>query len=275
MSAKRGQITLFVVVAILIVAAVAIVVVVRPSFMKPVVSSEEAQKIISSQTQPVLDTTQRCIADTANLFLDKIGYQAGYYYYSHLKTITGFAGIKVVAVYKDSAGIMINKIPSFEDINEEFDRFMNTDGYAYLDNCTKDFQSFKKTLDNVEQNKAQRSIKLKLFEDYALINSTWNLDLIRSEAKTSVSPEKLEIPTQLGKLIRVAQDIATKEVEGTAFMRGEVTGDYILSNNLLVRNIQMKGTDYPDNDHTLILLTGLGTRVGEKDTPFHFAIARV
>jgi hypothetical protein len=271
---KKAQITIFVVIAIIIVAAIAIIVVTRSGMIKPSVSKEEGEKIIASQAQPVLDTAQGCIKDTANLFFSKLGLQGGYYYISDFKTID-FAGTKVITVYKDPAGIMINRVPGTSDIESQFDFFMETEGYDYLDNCTKDFNRFKRTLDEVKQNKDSREVRVRIFDDYILINTTWTITLTRSEAINSISPNEAQLLIPLGKLTRVAQDIATKEVRGTVFMGGTVTGEYILDNAMLVRNINLEIHYYPDDAHSVVLLTSRATRVGENDYPFNFAIARV
>ena len=75
---SRGQVTLFVVVAILIIAAIATLILFRSGAIKAPVSAEEAEKIVASQIQPIKDFVVNCVKTPYEKVVENIGIQGGF-----------------------------------------------------------------------------------------------------------------------------------------------------------------------------------------------------
>ena len=265
---KRGQIALFVIVGILIVGAVALFVMFQSGAVKAPVSAEEAEKIVAAQTQPLKDLQDKCVKEVSLKGFNKIGMQAGYYDYSPLQTMD-FAGKKVIVVFKDG-GIFTNKLPSIKSIEGEFDKYMQAEGYAGLDNCTKEFKSFKKTLDAVEQDKTNRSIKAEIRDDDILIKVEWPLTLRRAEASTLISADDVTLLIP-GIIFKTAADIANMEVKGVEFSGGNYDS-YMFVNSEKTKHL---GIDIRNpGTGTSVLLSTVPYRKDEIPYYFYFAVTR-
>ena len=266
---KRGQITLFVVIGLLLVGAIVLFLVMRGGLLKTPVSAEEAQKIISAQTAPILDLQERCTREVSMIGFNKLGMQAGYYNYAPLQTID-FAGNKVIVIFKEGDK-MVSKLPSIESIEAEFTAYMNGEGYDALDNCTDNFKGFKKILDDVQEDKAKRKITADIGDDDVIINVEWPMTLKRGDASTLVSAKNVSLLIP-GIIFKVANDISNMEIAGTEFS-GADYDKYMYDNTEKVKNI---GVDIrtPDVLTRIMLMSSVPYRKGEVPYYFYFGIKK-
>lgn len=265
---KRGQITLFVIAGILIVVAVGIFVMFRTGTVKAPVSAEQAEKIVAAQVQPILDVQEKCARETALVFFNTIGYQAGYYDYSLFKTVD-FAGDKVIVIYKKNNNY-VNKLPGIEDVQDEFDRFMNSEGYTMLDNCTKGFSQFKRTLDEVSEDKSLRKLSADINDDNILMVVEWPLTIKRAEASTLVGGENFTLLIPLGSILTAANDVASIEMSGQSFA-GEAADNYFSDNDARLKRIQIE-SPFDSENQKIFSVKSTKYRTGEEDYLFYFAI---
>ena len=268
---KKGQVTIFVIIAILVLVGVAAVILLVPQLTKPAMSAEEAQVFLAGQVAPVQEFEKDCVNQVILTFFEKIGVQAGYYDYEPLSTIE-FAGPKVIAVYKDGSGTFVSKLPSTASLSTEFDRFMATEGYALLDNCTSNFKSFEKIMD-VAQDKAARNISVEISDDVVTVKTFWPITLSIGEVSTTVSLPDFRLLIPLGTLLEVAADIANSEVQGVPFI-GDKSAQYIKDHESKVASIAIESFNYPTYQQTIFFLKSVPTRAGEQEYPFYFAVDR-
>jgi len=267
---KKGQVTLYVVIAILIVSAVVLLLILKPGILKPGMSEEEARKFLSSQIEPLRDFTAECVEKTTLNYFERIGVHAGYYKYNGLNVID-FAGDKVVVAYKDPGGKFVNALPSLSLIcNKGFNVYMEKEGYAMLDACTDHFVSFKKVMDIEE---GAREITAECREDDVVINVEWSITASKAGVSLDVKPKDVNLLIPLSKVLSVANDVVNEEVRGNHFEFDTLSG-YIIKNGEKLSRINMNMQHYPGDEQMIYYLTTEPYRKGEKEYNFYFAVNR-
>ena len=278
MSLKRGkgQVTIFVVVAILIVAAVVVFAVIKPGFVKPIVSKEEAEKIVSTQLQPIKELQEKCIKQTSMVFFDRIGAQAGYYDYSTFQTVN-FAGDKVIVAYKTN-GQWNNELAGIDKVRDEFDAFMKTEGYGLVDACTKNFADAKKVLDDVVYDKNTRKISAEVHNEDVTIVPDWPLTVKRGDAISVIEPSNSTILIPLGRILWVASDVIKIEtVDGKDFSGGTYDNYFSVYQNPKsppygrAFKIDVQRPNY-ENNQKIYYVHSTPYRLNEKEFYFYFVI---
>jgi len=268
---KRGQLSIFIVIAIIIIAVALIAVFLWPSLKGKFMSDEKASQIIASQVEPLRDAVYDCIAQTSSNIFTKIGIQGGYYDWSTLSAI-GYSGSKVVVVYKVN-NQYVNQLLSLEGIQDEFNRALEKEGNAEIDACLNNFNSFKKVM-NVEPQ--QRKIHAVIMPEEISIVVDWPIKISKQAAKSTIVQEinqkdvRLIIP--LGRLWTVANDIVNYEVNGNNFIdQMEV---YIRAHPYLLKYSRFSPVNYPTSQQTIYMLNSVPYRENEAEFDFYFAINR-
>jgi len=70
---RKAQVTLFVVIAIVLVAGVIFYFLLRNQVTRPAISSEDAQKLLAAQIEPIKKYTTDCVAKTYKECTEMIG----------------------------------------------------------------------------------------------------------------------------------------------------------------------------------------------------------
>jgi len=268
---KRGQVTIFVIIAIIIVVGIAVFIIARTGVIKPAVSAEEAQKIVASQVQPVQDLVETCIAEISADYFGRVGEHAGFYSYISLQKID-YDGDKIIVAYKDSRGF-VNMLPSLATISNEFEHFLRIEGYQKIDNCTQDFRQFKKIVD-VKQDISLRNSIVHYPNKYVSISMTWPITISKGGATTTIQDYKALLPIPIDDLLSVSNDIVTYETRSIPFenvvdMYGEDNAQGKLL-RIRIENI----ISHPDAEHKIFLLKSIPYRPSEEEIGFYFAVNR-
>ncbi len=266
---KRGQVTLFVVIAIVIVSAIALLLIIKPGIITPQMSEEEAKQFLASKVEPLRDFTAECVETVSLNYFGRIGAHAGYYRYSGLNVID-FAGDKVVVAYKIDSEF-VNALPSLSLIcNKGFDIYMQEEGYKMLDECTDNFKSFKKAMDVSE---GAREITAECREEDIVINAEWSITASKADVSLDVKPKGIKLLIPLKTLWSVANDVINDEAKNELFQAGNIDS-YIANNDLSSRNVRIEGRLYPTYKDAIILLRSVPYRTGEEEYIFNFAVNR-
>lgn len=265
---KKGQVTLFVVIAIVLVSVVVLLLVLKPEIIRPKMSEEEARQFLSSQIEPLRDFTAECVEKTALNYFERIGMHAGYYKYDGLNAIN-FSGDKVVVAYK-SNGEFVNALPSLSLIEKGFDIYMQEEGYKMLDECTDNFKSFKKVMG---VDAGAREITAECREEDVIVNVVWSITASKADVSLDAKPKDVKLLIPLKTLWSIANDIVNYEAEGKTFI-GESIDHYVFANDRRLRKARIESELYPTHKEALILLRSIPYRTGEEEYIFNFAINR-
>ncbi len=272
---KKGQVTLFIIIAIVIIAVVAVGVIFWPRISGVFMSQQQTDSFLASQSEPLRDSVYDCVESVSEEIFETIGLQAGYYTWYHLYAIDQ-AGTKVVVMFKDDNSVRVNKLPSLNMIAQEYEDALETDGYDKIDTCLNDFSSFKRKM-TVEPQ--ERKITAEIRDDNILINIDWPIKIskatIRGDASQVVEQKDVLLLIPLGKIWQVANDIVNSEVQQKPFA-DLVFQQYVTSNyNTLLKYITIDGPIHgPEYDVITFLLTTQPYREGEKEFKFYFACDR-
>ncbi len=170
---KKGQITIFIIVAIIIIAAISLYFIFRETL---------EEDIITPETEGIYQFVRTCIENVGEDAVFYIGQNGGYFLYSEFSTDTG-----IPYYYVDGE----NHMPSKSRIEREISHYVN----EMLFFCTRNFGGFP------DFNITQREIKTKtqIGESKVLLNIEYPLRITKGDS-TSVlrNFENIEVPVRLG-----------------------------------------------------------------------------
>ncbi len=221
---KRGQIALFVILAILLVAAIILLAYFRPQIFRAAVSPEEAQRIVTSQLQPIRDFTDGCMLLAARKTLNTMGRQGGYVVpksaHFSIPTTVPDAPIMNYALFYDPERGHVNELPSTEELKDELVRYLE----ANVDfvTCIDDYDSFRDLVD-IEVVNALPAIdreNIELGENSGQIVVPYNYPVRISKQNASASLEEYElvIPINLARIREHAARITNSVASGENYI---------------------------------------------------------
>lgn len=267
---KRGQVTLYIIIAIVIVAAALFFILFLPRLRELGMSEAQARQFLEGKAKSIQDFARKCVKDVSMKAFNEMGMHAGYYYYSYFPQID-FAGNKTVVVYR-TGGTFINRMPSNSQIESEFSTYLEREGYNAIDNCTKGFSAFKRDL-SLQENKDKRLIKAKIRSDDILITIKWPITISKAKASMILQPQDVVLLIPLNDVLTVANDIANSEAQGIPFEAMKID-QYIIERTSLLKYVKFDMQAYPSNNQNIIFIESVPSRVGEEIYRFYFAINR-
>ena len=264
MQKRKAQVTLFVIVAIVLVVAALLILLYAQGLILPI-PEEESRAILGSQVEPVRSLISNCVEQVSSDALVLIGMHAGLYNYEDMEVID-FAGDKVVVVKKSDTGF-VNRMPPKNEIERQFELYMQSEGFEAIDSCTNRFRNF-----DIEVTEGGKKITADINDDSVNVNVDWPLTLRKGRARLDTDARDLKINMKAGKVLSVANDIANMEAQGTVF-EGRNIDSYITQSGLKLRDISLTAQHYPTAEENIILLKTIPGE-GEKEFRFYFAIER-
>jgi len=266
---KRGQVTLFIIVAIVIVAVAVLSVTLWPKISDYFMSEQQSRAFLSTEGERLTNNVQDCVETVSKEIFQKIGFQAGYYNYSHLSAID-FSGPKVVVMYKDDNSFRINNLPSLDKIEQEFVLALNTEGYSKIDSCLNNFNDFKRKMDVLPSS---RTITADIRDDDILIKTDWPITIKKGRASALLQQKDVLLLIPLGKVWRVANSVVSEhETQQREFVWN--MEDFIRRNDFLLTYIRISSQNWPTFEQTLFFITTIPYRPGEEPYNFYFAVDR-
>jgi hypothetical protein len=263
MLAKRGnkaQITIFVVLAILIVAAIVIFIFARGGVIKPAISEEEAQKIVAAQVQPIKDKIEGCAAEMARTSVDTLGHfgglaapSSGRVLFGASETMPGASSfINYALLYDTGAQKYINFLPSLNrTCREELPLLFRSDN-PFFEICIDDFSEFKKLADI-----KAGEFKIKLDEldcgeksGSIVIPFSYPIEISKGKSKTVLDNYQVSLPINLEIVHDTASMILNKIASEEDYMQYITTRDMMQLEDYISR----QGTDKPLTEQ--IFVTG-------------------
>ncbi|UCD21096.1 MAG: hypothetical protein JSW08_00930 [archaeon] len=272
---KRGQTTLFIIIAVIIVAVALIAIFLWPSIRDRFTSEEKAGELLASQIEPLRDAIYDCVSETSENIFITLGKQAGYYRWSHVYAFLWGEDQYVVVMDKFGGNKLVNRLPSLEMIEQEFQLALEEEGYEEIESCLNDFSSFKRQI-GVEPE--EKDFEAEITNDKIVISVDWPITVSKKYA-TGTTTQKinqkdviLSIPFK--DLLEVAQDIVNSEIAGEKF-EGLVKQHYQTALYEQHRNIKINGIHHPSSFNVgVVILESEPTRDGENPFKFQFAISR-
>ncbi len=180
---KKGQVTLFVIIAIIFIGGVALFFIFREGI--------EKKDVFTPEIENVKSFVEECVREVGEEAVYFIGVGGGYFFPPELATSEG------IPYYYIDGG---NKMPSKENVEKEISSYVDRS----LISCTKNFEDFK------ELNIEQKTIKTKAKIDNEIITLSIISPISVTKADTTSiidNFENIEIPVRMGIVYNSIQEI--------------------------------------------------------------------
>ncbi len=191
MENKKGQLTIFIIIAILIIAIIGLFFVFRGEIGK--------KEVVSPEAAPVKNFVEECIYDTGENALYFIGLHGGYYVSPKFSTLLG-----IPYYIKDNKTLM----PSKEKIEIEIAKYVD----EALPLCIGNFTEFNDFQIVQGEPKTQTIIT----DNEVILNVEYPLTIIRDEEKSRIKKfEGIKISVKLGAIYNASSFIVNEHLKNT------------------------------------------------------------
>ena len=169
---KRGQLTIFIIVGIILIASVSLFFILRGGI---------SQDITIPETANVQDFVSNCIEEIGTDVIEQIGEGGGYYFSSDIATDSG------LAIYYSGEE---NYVPSKESIEEEINSYVEENLFF----CTRNFVDFP------ELDITQGGIKVdsKINDEEVILDVDYLISVGKENNTNILRDFKISIPVRLG-----------------------------------------------------------------------------
>ena len=207
---KRGQVALFVIIAILIVSAAFTLLYTQTELFKKAEANPEIA--------PVESFIKNCVKSTGEDALIFIGQQGGYYELPKL-SVSGYS-----YYFYDNKSVM----PSKEKIESELSKYMN----EMLPFCTQNFVDFPDF--NVEANPNAVRTKTTIIRDKVIFDIEWQVLIKKADSTYRLSSFLFEIPSRLNTIYAVVQNMTLRQLEDPSSICLSCLTNFEIQNDLYI-----------------------------------------
>ena len=239
---KRAQLTIFIIIAILIVAVVALFFSLRGNLKLP-------GKPASPETAEIQNFVQECLDDSLEEVVFKVGENGGYYFPPKVSTPV----LEVPYYIKNNKNLM----PSKEDIEREISRGIERELFF----CIEDFTFFENEYEITKRKITPPEVVIE--PERVLIEMNYPLTIQKGDSKSKIEDFNSEVPVRLGIVYDavarfVEEEIKTPEMCVNCLL--EVLGEGLYINN------------FKENDNTeIFVLTDYNSIINKKKFIYNFA----
>jgi hypothetical protein len=204
---KKAQVTIFVIIAILIVAGVVLYFSLKGDMFQPQVPVE---------AEPVYQHFLTCLEQDTQEGLQLLGFSGGYIYspdyeesFVPFASQLDFFGTYIPYWYYERGGITETQVPTKEDMGEDLERFIESE----INNCV--FRTFEEQGYDVEMGEPSASVEIKNKE--VKINLNANLVIEKEDSNFSYSSDNhnVVVDSKFGELYESAKEIYEYEKKET------------------------------------------------------------
>jgi len=217
---KNAQLTIFIIIAILIIAVIVLFFAFR--------SGIQREKPTSPEIAPIKNFVEECIYNVGEDALYFIGLHGGYYVPNKFSTSLG-----IPYYIKDNKTLM----PAKENIELEISKYVD----EALLLCAGNFSEFNNF--QIAQGKPKTSAKI--FDERVILNVNYPLTIIREEEKSRISKFENEIPIRLGRIYNASNFIVNEH------LKGEICMSCLLELREK-ENLSIMSQDSPEESSTII-----------------------
>lgn len=205
-SDKKGQVTVFIIVGILLLLAIVLILV-----LKTEITTFKPEEIIPTQKGKVESYISACISDLGEEALLRVGNQGGYVEVpehiakdgsSHLRT----SPFSVVPYWAVGNNI---RIPPLSQIKVDIDKYVKDN----LRSCVFDLKAFQETYDIIE--KSDLTVSTDIVESRVIFNVNWQIEVRDKSGDkiTTLIDHVSESPIKLKRVHEMATKIIEREME--------------------------------------------------------------
>nr|MBC8435204.1 hypothetical protein [archaeon] len=282
---RKGQVTIFIILAVVIVAAIIAYFLLRST----------GTSSLSKEMQPVYNYYQSCLERHTEQGISLLGEQAGYIYVEELDFVSGssykpfssqldFFGQPVPYwMYVSGNNILAKQKPTLASMEKELETYLEDN----LDNC--DFEYYYSQGYDISFSEGKVNVQIKGDRVEVSIDSPFEIDL--EEQTATVNEHDLSVNSKLGKFYSLATEVFNYEmselflenysldvmrlyapVDGAelgcspkVFVKEEIKEDLVNALSANVGALKLKGDYYTLSDKTNeYFITDIGQNVDEQ-----------
>ena len=208
---KRGQVTVFVIVGIVIVVTIALIFYFLGDNIKRQTDTEVVLE--EASLEPMIQLVESCVRDEVVKGVELVGLQGGYFdppKYSQ----EGDYQISYDC-HKDEGGVYINRLPTLAKIAQEIEEYISaSDSVELIEECIDNFDDYKNQGYKIDDGVLNIDISI---AQSILVDVNYPVEVERGEFVSSFNGVKFQIDSGLMDAYSVATDIINDECTGTVF----------------------------------------------------------
>ncbi|MBI2670410.1 hypothetical protein HYX18_00300 [Candidatus Woesearchaeota archaeon] len=219
MNFKRGQISLFIILGIIIVFVIGLIFLVRSEILKTTLLSQvQKTEVVPVQLRPVKDAIDNCVAEVSTEALNLIGLQGGYInlpkdilsrgqFNKFSNSLEVIPGINTAYwFYETSNGIQKLNIPQKDQIKKDIDDYVKEN----LDSCLISLDEFRAN-EYVIDFKGTIEVNSKIQDQFVEVFVEYPVDIQFKDVGKSVKKHYAKIDYPLGEFYNLGIDILNNE----------------------------------------------------------------
>jgi len=241
---KKGQITIYVLLAVIIISAIGIVLYTQRELL-----GIHLAPPINEEIRPVNTFVESCLKSTAEDALIFVGQQGGYYdlpYNSIDEYVYYFAANK-------------SYFPKKETIENEISKYIN----EMLPFCTQNFASFSDF--QISANPSAIKTETKILDRTVKFNIKWPCQIKKSDSVYNLNEFSIEIPSRLNTIYNVAGNMTSQQLKDFSSICLSCLTKFALDNDLYI--------NMEDYDETTVLFIITDDQTQIKNQPYEFIFA--
>ncbi len=238
---RRGQVTIFIIIAILIVAAVALFFTLR--------GGVEKEKTLSPEIVPIKNFVDECLEDSLGKVVYRIGEGGGYYF---PEAVLSTEILDVPYYIKNNRSYM----PSKEKIENEISKYVVKD----LTLCLGDFALFPE----YEITTGKINAETEILNNSVKIIVNYPLTIKKGEFKKTIKDFEAEVPIRLGIIHSSVSSFLEEELQKEDFCVS------CLLDHLVEENLYSSVFNYDDKT-TIFIIRDSAFKINDKEFIYTFA----
>ena len=206
---KRGQVTIFVIVGIIIVVSVFLVF----YFLGDNIKRQTTPEVVleESSLEPMIKLVEGCVNTEVAKGIEMVGLQGGYYN----PPVYSQQGDYQIAYDcdKDEAGVFINRLPTLARISQEVEEYTN-ENMESIQECIDDFNYYKDQGYKITDGEMNVNVEI---GQNVLVDVNYPVSVSKNEFQSSFNEINFQINSGLSDAYKVATEIVNDECTGSVF----------------------------------------------------------
>ena len=239
---KKGQVTIFIIIAILVVGAVALFFTMRGSLQRG--------EVVNPEVAPIVNFVDECLEDSLGDVVYRIGEGGGYYISG---TVSSVSGLEVPYYIKNNQNLM----PTKEQLESDISKYVSRD----LVLCLGGFTLFPE----YEITKGKMKTETTIESDRVSIAVSYPLYVKKGDFSSKIEDFESEVPVRLGVVYDAIYEFIEQEKETPSVECISCLLDILYENDLYGTTI------YSDENTKLIIIRDFNSQINKKDFIYNFA----
>jgi len=238
---KRGQVTIFVIVAVVVIGLILIFFLIKSS------NDENREEIVSPEIRPIYDFVKNCIEEVGEQAIDYISLTGGYYRPPDYFINEG------VAIYLYNGE---NYMPSKDRVEEEISNYIN----ERLSLCIRNFEDFE----DFKVSQERINTTTKIIPNKVIFEILYLLSITKGEETFYINNFEIEVSGRLGVVYDVVYNYMQEQMDDPKSICISCLYNLSVENDLYVDIY-----DY-DNETVIFRVIDENSTVNNQDLTFNF-----